>query len=64
VEGFTMTDQHPENETIEIHLSDHELLTYAMLAHEQDITLNEWFMRAIRARLEAEGITDEETTTL
>lgn len=53
-----MTDQHPKNETIEISLCDHELLTFAMLAHEQDVTLNEWFIKAIRAHLEAEGLTN------
>jgi len=57
-----MTDK-TETETIEIHLSEHELLTYAMLAHDEDITLNEWFVRAIRARLEAEGITDDTLDT-
>ncbi len=54
-----MTDQHPENEIIELHLTEHELLTYAMLAHELDITLNEWFMRAVRARIEAESTSND-----
>lgn len=54
-----MIDQHPKNETIEISLSDHELITFALLAHEENITLNEWFMKAIRHHLaEVEGIID------
>ena len=44
-----MTDK---TETIELLLPEHTLLTYAMLAHEQDITLNEWFIKAIRAHLD------------
>ena len=52
-----------ETEVIELKVSEHELLTYAMLAHEQDITLNEWFMRAVRARLDAEGVTDDTDST-
>ena len=34
-------------EVIELVLSEHQLLSYAMMAHEEDITLNQWFLNAI-----------------
>ena len=40
-------------ETIELMLSETELLGYALLAHEQDITLNQWFLNAALAHIEA-----------
>ncbi len=44
-----------KTEIIELLIPEHELLTFAMLAHESGITLNEWFMRALRARLEKDN---------
>ena len=42
----------PKYETIELLVPEHQLLTFALLAHEEDITLNEWFMHAILSHLD------------
>ncbi len=47
----------PKQEVIELVLPEHMLLSYAMLAHEQDITLNQWFLNAVVSHLN-EGDTD------
>ena len=39
-----MADQ--QTEVIELTLTERELCSYALLAHEQDITLNQWFINA------------------
>jgi len=36
-------------EIIELTLTERELVGYALLAHEQDITLNQWFINAAMA---------------
>ncbi len=40
-----------KTEVIELLLPEHLLLTYALLAHEQDITLNQWFVNAALAHV-------------
>ena len=52
-----MTDN--KTETIEIHLSNEELVTCALLAHEEDITLNQWMVNACIKYI---GGTDGHTT--
>jgi len=41
-------------EEIEITLSQEELCTYALLAHEADMKLNDWFIMCVQKRLELE----------
>ena len=45
-----------KTEIIELLIPEHTLLSYALLAHEQDITLNAWFIKAVTTHLE--GVTD------
>lgn len=44
--------QGDNTEIIELLVPEHQLLTFALLAHEQDITLNEWFMNAVMDHLD------------
>ena len=39
-------------EEIEITLSQEELCTYALLAHEADMKLNDWFIMCVEKRLQ------------
>lgn len=47
------TSNTPSEEIIELHLTQDELCTYALLAHEEGITLNEWFIKATLAYCQA-----------
>ena len=48
-----MSDSNTKDKTevIELVLPEHLLLTYALLAHDEDITLNQWFINAALAHL-------------
>ena len=41
-------------ETIELLMPEHQLLTFALLAHEEDITLNEYFTQAVMYYIQRE----------
>lgn len=40
------------NEAVELELSAHELLTFALLAHHKNMTLNEWMLEKLRRNTE------------
>ncbi len=50
--GLKQTSNDDKTEFIELVLPKHLLLNYALLAHEQDITLNQWFMKAVLSYIE------------
>ena len=56
-----MAESTTKMETIELIIPEHLLLTYAMLAHEQDITLNQWFLNAVMERLNEVDANDKAT---
>ena len=51
-----MSDQ---TEHIELEIDEHTLLSYAMLAHAEDITLNQWFTNAVRSYLDGHQHKDD-----
>jgi predicted HicB family RNase H-like nuclease len=50
-----MSNPTEPTEVIEIRISEADLVTYALLAHEQDITLNQWFINAVMQRIEGDS---------
>ncbi len=41
----------PKNEVIELVLTEHDLCTFALCAHDMDLTLNEWMLMAVRQHM-------------
>ena len=55
--GITANDG---KESIEVDLSDEEILTYMKIAHERDITFNKFIELALRKAIEEHDLKDEE----
>jgi hypothetical protein len=55
--GITANDG---KESIEVDLSDEEILTYMKIAHERDITFNKFIELALRKAIEEQDLKDKE----
>ena len=43
-----------DHEVIELDLTQEQLCTFALLAHEADMKLNDWFLMVVRDRIQQE----------